>query len=120
VFHKVLVANRGEIAVRIVRACHDLGIRAVVAYSEADRYSLAVRMADEAVCIGPAPAARSYLNPSALISAARITGCEAVHPGYGFLSENPYFADICAECQLQFIGPSGDAIRRMGDKALGR
>ncbi len=119
-FHKVLVANRGEIAVRIVRACHDLGIRAVVAYSEADRYSLAVRMADEAVCIGPAPAARSYLNPSALISAARITGCEAVHPGYGFLSENPYFADICAECQLQFIGPSGDAIRRMGDKALGR
>jgi acetyl-CoA carboxylase biotin carboxylase subunit len=120
VFHKVLVANRGEIAVRIVRACHDLGVRAVVAYSEADRYSLAVRMADEAVCIGPAPAARSYLNPSALISAALITGCEAIHPGYGFLSENPYFADICAECQLVFIGPSGDAIRRMGDKALGR
>jgi acetyl-CoA carboxylase, biotin carboxylase subunit len=119
-FHKVLVANRGEIAVRIVRACHDLGIRAVVAYSEADRYSLAVRMADEAVCIGPAPAARSYLNPSALISAALITGCEAIHPGYGFLSENPYFADICAECQLVFVGPSGDAIRRMGDKALGR
>jgi acetyl-CoA carboxylase, biotin carboxylase subunit len=120
VFHKVLVANRGEIAVRIVRACHDLGVRAVVAYSEADRYSLAVRMADEAVCIGPAPAARSYLNPSALISAALITGCEAIHPGYGFLSENPYFADICEECQLQFIGPTGEAIRRMGDKALGR
>jgi acetyl-CoA carboxylase biotin carboxylase subunit len=120
VFHKVLVANRGEIAVRIVRACHDLGIRAVVAFSEADRYSLAVRMADEAVCIGPAPAARSYLNQSALISAALITGCEAIHPGYGFLSENPYFADICAECNLQFVGPSGDAIRRMGDKALGR
>jgi acetyl-CoA carboxylase biotin carboxylase subunit len=120
VFHKVLVANRGEIAVRIVRACHDLGTRAVVAYSEADRDSLAVRMADEAVCIGPAAAARSYLNPSALISAALITGCEAVHPGYGFLSENPYFADICAECQLQFIGPSGAAIREMGDKALGR
>jgi len=120
VFHKVLVANRGEIAVRIVRACHDLGIRAVVAYSEADRDSLAVRMADEAVCIGPAAAARSYLNPSALISAALITGCEAIHPGYGFLSENPYFADICAECQLQFIGPSGSAIREMGDKALGR
>jgi acetyl-CoA carboxylase biotin carboxylase subunit len=120
VFHKVLVANRGEIAVRIVRACHDLGIRAVVAYSEADRYSLAVRMADEAVCIGPAPAARSYLNQSALISAALITGCDAIHPGYGFLSENPYFADICAECSLTFVGPSGDAIRKMGDKALGR
>jgi acetyl-CoA carboxylase biotin carboxylase subunit len=120
VFHKVLVANRGEIAVRIVRACHDLGIRAVVAYSEADRYSLAVRMADEAVCIGPPPAARSYLNPSALISAALITGCEAIHPGYGFLSENPYFADICAECSLKFIGPSAEAIRKMGDKSVGR
>lgn len=119
-FNKVLIANRGEIAVRIVRACHDLGVRAVVAYSEADRYSLAVRMADEAVCIGPASASRSYLNPSALISAALITGCEAIHPGYGFLSENPYFADICAECKLQFIGPSAAAIRKMGDKALGR
>ena len=119
-FHKVLIANRGEIAIRIIRACHDLGVRAVVAYSEADRYSLAVRMADEAVCIGPAAPARSYLNPSALISAALITGCEAIHPGYGFLSENPYFADICADCNLVFIGPSGDAIRKMGDKALGR
>ncbi|HEU5086004.1 MAG TPA: biotin carboxylase N-terminal domain-containing protein, partial [Roseiflexaceae bacterium] len=119
-FHKVLVANRGEIAVRIVRACHDLGVRAVVAYSEADRYSLAVRMADEAVCIGPPPAARSYLNPSALLSAALITGCDAIHPGYGFLSENPYFADICADCNLKFIGPSAEAIRKMGDKSLGR
>jgi acetyl-CoA carboxylase, biotin carboxylase subunit len=119
-FNKVLIANRGEIAVRIVRACHELGIRAVVAYSEADRYSLAVRIADEAVCIGPAAAARSYLNPSALISAALISGCDAVHPGYGFLSENPYFAEICAQYRLQFIGPSAEAIRLMGDKALGR
>ena len=119
-FNKVLIANRGEIAVRIVRACHELGIRAVVAYSEADRYSLAVRIADEAVCIGPAAVSRSYLNPSALISAALISGCDAVHPGYGFLSENPYFAEICAQYRLQFIGPSAEAIRLMGDKALGR
>ncbi|MEN9934785.1 MAG: hypothetical protein RLZZ387_1364 [Chloroflexota bacterium] len=119
-FNKVLIANRGEIAVRIVRACHELGIRAVVAYSEADRYSLAVRTADEAVCIGPAASSRSYLNPSALISAALISGCDAVHPGYGFLSENAYFAEICAQYQLQFIGPSAEAIRLMGDKAVGR
>jgi acetyl-CoA carboxylase, biotin carboxylase subunit len=119
-FNKVLIANRGEIAVRIVRACHEIGIRAVVAYSEADRYSMAVRLADEAVCIGPAPSARSYLNPSALISAALITGCDAVHPGYGFLSENAYFAEICAQYQLQFIGPGAEAIRLMGDKAVGR
>src|SRR5439155_16877521 len=94
-FEKVLIANRGEIALRIVRACQELGVRAVVAYSQADCDSLAVRLADEAVCIGPAAPARSYLNPPALISAALITGCEAVHPGYGFLSENPYFAEIC-------------------------
>src|SRR5215212_2193294 len=119
-FEKVLIANRGEIAVRIVRACHELGVRAVVAYSEADRYSLAVRLADEAVCIGPAASSRSYLNPSALISSALITGCDAVHPGYGFLSENPYFAEICEACQLSFIGPSAEAIRLMGDKAVGR
>jgi acetyl-CoA carboxylase biotin carboxylase subunit len=119
-FNKVLIANRGEIAVRIVRACQELGIRAVVAYSQADRDSLAVRLADEAVCIGPAAPARSYLNPPALISAALITGCEAVHPGYGFLSENPYFAEICGECKLTFIGPSPEAIRLMGDKATAR
>jgi acetyl-CoA carboxylase biotin carboxylase subunit len=119
-FNKILIANRGEIAVRIVRACHELGIRAVVAYSEADRYSLAVRMADEAVCIGPAPSPRSYLNQSALISAARITGCEAIHPGYGFLSENAYFAEICAQYGIKFIGPTPEAIRLMGDKAEGR
>jgi acetyl-CoA carboxylase biotin carboxylase subunit len=119
-FNKVLIANRGEIAVRIVRACQELGIRAVVAYSQADRDSLAVRLADEAVCIGPAAPARSYLNPPALISAALITGCEAVHPGYGFLSENAYFAEICGECRLTFIGPSPEAIRLMGDKATAR
>jgi acetyl-CoA carboxylase biotin carboxylase subunit len=119
-FNKVLIANRGEIAVRIVRACQELGIRAVVAYSQADRDSLAVRLADEAVCIGPTAPARSYLNPPALISAALITGCEAVHPGYGFLSENPYFAEICGECKLTFIGPSPEAIRLMGDKATAR
>lgn len=119
-FEKVLIANRGEIAVRIVRACQELGIRAVAAYSQADRDSLAVRLADEAVCIGPPAPARSYLNPSALISAALITGCDAIHPGYGFLSENPYFAEICAECKLTFVGPSPEAIRLMGDKAVAR
>ncbi|HEU5103257.1 MAG TPA: biotin carboxylase N-terminal domain-containing protein, partial [Roseiflexaceae bacterium] len=119
-FEKILIANRGEIAVRIVRACQELGVRAVVAYSQADRDSLAVRLADEAVCIGPAAPARSYLNPPALITAALITGCDAVHPGYGFLSENPYFAEICAECKLTFIGPSPEAIRLMGDKAQAR
>ncbi len=117
---KILVANRGEIAVRIVRACQELGVRAVVAYSEADRDSLAVRLADEAVCIGPAASIRSYLNPPALISAAMITGCDAIHPGYGFLSENPYFAEMCTECNLQFIGPRAETIRLMGDKAIGR
>jgi acetyl-CoA carboxylase biotin carboxylase subunit len=119
-FEKVLIANRGEIAVRIIRACQELGVRAVVAYSQPDRDSLAVRLADEAVCIGPAAPARSYLNPPALITAALITGCDAVHPGYGFLSENPYFAEICGECSLTFIGPTPEAIRLMGDKAAAR
>lgn len=119
-FDKVLIANRGEIAVRIVRACQELGIRAVVAYSQADRDSLAVRLADEAVCIGPGAPARSYLNPPALISAALITGCDAIHPGYGFLSENPYFAEICNECRLVFVGPTSEAIRLMGDKSIAR
>src|ERR687885_1119025 len=119
-FDKVLVANRGEIAVRIIRACHELGIRTVVAYSEADRDALPVRFSDEAVCIGPAAPAKSYLHAPALISAALITGCDAVHPGYGFLSENPYFAEICAECKLTFIGPTPEAIRLMGDKAAAR
>ncbi len=117
---KVLIANRGEIAVRIIRACRELGLRTVVAYSQADRDSLAVRMSDEAVCIGPAAAAKSYLNAPALISAAMITGCDAVHPGYGFLSENPYFAEIVNQCRLTYIGPSPEAIATMGDKAAAR
>lgn len=117
---KVLVASRGEIAVRIIRACQELGIRTVVAYSTADRDSLAVRLADEAVCIGPPPAAKSYLNAPALISAALVSGCDAIHPGYGFLSENPYFAEMCADCKLTFIGPPPEPIRLMGDKAIGR
>lgn len=118
--HRVLIANRGEIAVRIVRACQELGIQAVVAYSQADRDSLAVRLADEAVCIGPGAPSRSYLNPPALITAAMITGCDSIHPGYGFLSENPYFAEICTECKLTFVGPSADVIRLMGDKSMAR
>lgn len=118
--NKVLVANRGEIAVRIVRACQELGVKSVVAFSEADRDSLAVRLADESVCIGPAQPAKSYLNPPALISAAMITGCDAVHPGYGFLSENPYFAEMCVDCKLKFIGPTAETMRLMGDKSIGR
>lgn len=117
---KVLIANRGEIAVRIVRACRELGIRSVVAYSEADRDSLAVRLADEAVCIGPPPPAKSYLHAPSLLSAALITGCDAVHPGYGFLSENPYFAEVIKQCGLTFVGPEPEAIAIMGDKAAAR
>jgi acetyl-CoA carboxylase, biotin carboxylase subunit len=113
---KILIANRGEIAVRILRACRDLGIPAVVAYSEADRDSLAVKLADEAICIGPAEARRSYLNQPALISAAMITGCDAVHPGYGFLSEDATFAEACAAHDLTFIGPRPDVLERFGSK----
>jgi acetyl-CoA carboxylase, biotin carboxylase subunit len=113
---KILIANRGEIAVRILRACRDLGIPAVVAYSEADRDSLAVKLADEAICIGPAEARRSYLNQPALISAAMITGCDAVHPGYGFLSEDATFAEACAAHDLTFIGPRPEVLERFGSK----
>ncbi|MEA2530306.1 MAG: acetyl-CoA carboxylase, biotin carboxylase subunit [Thermomicrobiales bacterium] len=119
-FRKILIANRGEIALRILRACRDLKVPAVVAYSDADRYSLAVQLADEAVCIGPAPAARSYTNIPALISAALVTGCDALHPGYGFLAENSYLADICQQVGVTFIGPPSDVIAKMGDKAEAR
>jgi acetyl-CoA carboxylase biotin carboxylase subunit len=119
-FHKILIANRGEIALRIVRACRDLGIRSVVAYSVADRDSLPVRLADEAVCIGPAPPERSYLHIPALMSAAMMTGADALHPGYGFLSENPYIAEICEQLGITFIGPSPRVIEQMGDKATAR
>lgn len=119
-FRKILIANRGEIALRILRACHDLGVRAVVAYSDADRESLPVRLADEAVCIGPAQAARSYNNIPAVISAAVITGCDAIHPGYGFLAENPYLAEVCAQVGVTFVGPRPDVIEMMGNKAQAR
>ena len=113
---KILIANRGEIAVRILRGCRDLGIPAVVAYSEADRESLAVKLADEAICIGPAEARRSYLNQPALISAAMITGCDAVHPGYGFLSEDATFAEACTAHDLTFIGPRPEVLERFASK----
>jgi acetyl-CoA carboxylase, biotin carboxylase subunit len=119
-FRKILIANRGEIALRILRACHDLGVRAVVAYSDTDRESLPVRLADEAVCIGPAQAARSYNNIPAVVSAALITGCDAIHPGYGFLAENPYLAEVCGQVGVTFIGPRPEVIELMGNKAEAR
>ena len=119
-FEKVLIANRGEIALRIVRACRELGIRSVAVYSEADADSLHVQMADEAVCIGPAPANESYLKITNIISAAEIADVDAIHPGYGFLAENAHFAEICARCNITFIGPSPECIRNMGDKAVAR
>ena len=119
-FSKVLVANRGEIAVRIIRACKELGIRTVCVYSQADIDSLPVRLADEAICIGPAPSSQSYLNIPAIISAAEITDVDAIHPGYGFLAENPHFAEICESCRITFIGPTPENIRLMGDKMQAR
>jgi len=119
-FNKVLIANRGEIALRVIRACHELGVAAVVAYSEADRDSLPVRLADEAICIGPAAPARSYLHIPSVISAAEMTGCDAIHPGYGFLSENKYIAEICEKVGLTFIGPTTEAIEAMADKVMAR
>ncbi len=119
-FKKILIANRGEIALRIISACRELDIRTVAIYSEADRDALHVRYADEDVCVGPYPSAASYLNISAIVSAAEITEADAIHPGYGFLSENAYFAEILQDCHIAFIGPSPDAMRKMGDKSLAR
>lgn len=119
-FGKILIANRGEIALRVICACKELGIPTVAVYSDADRYSLHVRFADEAVCIGPAKSSESYLNVAAIISAAEITGADAIHPGYGFLAENPKFAEVCETCKLTFIGPPPQAIHLMGDKDLAR
>ncbi len=119
-FKKILIANRGEIAIRIIRACRELGIETAVVYSDIDRETLPVRMADEAVCIGPAPSAQSYLNIPAIISAAEITDAEAIHPGYGFLAENPQFVEACTASNITFIGPSAANIRLGGDKAKAR
>jgi len=120
VFSKVLIANRGEIALRIIRACKELGVATVAIYSEADVDSLHVQLADEAVCIGPAQSAESYLKIDRIISAAEITDVDAIHPGYGFLAENAHFAEVCASCNIKFIGPSAAAIRTMGDKNAAR
>ena len=119
-FKKLLIANRGEIAVRIIRACKELGISTVAVYSEADREALHVTLADEAYCIGPAPSKDSYLNMTNLMSTATLTGADAIHPGYGFLSENADFAELCAACNITFIGPSPEAIQKMGDKTTAR
>ena len=119
-FKKILVANRGEIALRVIFACRELGIRTVAVYSEADENSLHVRFADEDICIGPAKSADSYLNVPAIISAAEITGADAIHPGYGFLSESAYLAEVCEACHIRFIGPDPHVIRLLGDKAKAR
>ncbi|HEY5243219.1 MAG TPA: biotin carboxylase N-terminal domain-containing protein, partial [Polyangiaceae bacterium] len=119
-FKKILIANRGEIALRVLRACRELGVKTVAVHSEADARALHVRFADEAVCIGPAAASKSYLNIPAIISAAEITAADAIHPGYGFLSENAEFARICARCNITFIGPTPEAMRAWGDKVTAR
>jgi acetyl-CoA carboxylase biotin carboxylase subunit len=119
-FSRVLIANRGEIALRIMRACHELGIEAVVVYSEADRDAAYVKLADEAICIGPAAASKSYLNIPAIISAAELADVDAIHPGYGFFAENAHFADICNDCGITFIGPDPESMRQLGDKVATR
>ena len=119
-FEKILIANRGEIAVRIIRACRELGIKTVAVYSEADRDSLHTLLADEAICIGPAPAGQSYLNMERILSATVAMKAEAIHPGFGFLSENARFAELCEKCNIAFIGPSADIINRMGNKSEAR
>src|ERR1700747_451118 len=119
-FQKILIANRGEIALRVICACKELGIRTVAVYSEADRHSLHTRFADEAICIGPAKSARSYLDIPSIISAAEIANVDAIHPGYGFLSENAGFAQVCETSGIAFIGPKPDVIRLMGVKEQAR
>jgi acetyl-CoA carboxylase biotin carboxylase subunit len=120
VFNKVLIANRGEIALRVIRACKELGIKTLAVYSSADEQSLPVQLADEAICIGPGPSRDSYLKVDRIIAAAEIGNVDAIHPGYGFLAENAHFADVCESCHIKFIGPSSDAIRAMGDKNIAR
>jgi len=115
-FSRILVANRGEIALRVIRACKEMGIEAVAVYSEADRGARYLDLADAAICIGPGPAAQSYLNISRIISAAEVADVDAIHPGYGFLAENPHFAEVCRSCNIEFIGPSVEAMKLLGDK----
>jgi acetyl-CoA carboxylase biotin carboxylase subunit len=119
-FNRILIANRGEIALRIVRACREMGVKSVAVYSDADEHSLHVQMADEAICIGPAPAPDSYLKIANIISAAEVADVDAIHPGYGFLSENAHFVQICESCNIKFIGPTSDNIKKMGDKSVAR
>lgn len=119
-FNRILIANRGEIALRIIRACREMGIKTVAVYSEVDEKSLHVQLADEAICIGPAPAQESYLKIANIISAAEVADVDAIHPGYGFLAENAHFAKICESCNIAFIGPLADSIQRMGDKSVAR
>src|SRR5512135_1644930 len=119
-FDKILIANRGEIAVRIIRACKELGIRTLAVYSKADANSLHVQLADEAICIGDGPSKDSYLKIDRIISAAEVGDVEAIHPGYGFLAENAHFAEVCENCNIKFIGPSSASIRTMGDKAMAK
>src|SRR5262252_2247966 len=115
-FQRILVANRGEIALRVIRACRDLGIEVVAVFSEADRDAPYLALADDAICIGPAPAAESYLHVARLISAAEVANVQAIHPGYGFLSENPHFAEVCSSYKIALIGPPQDAMRQLGNK----
>src|SRR6516162_4989345 len=115
-FQRILVANRGEIALRVIRACRDLGMEVFAVYSEADRSAPYLELAEEAICIGPPPSAESYLNIPRLISAAELANVQAIHPGYGFLSENPHFAEVCRACKIEFIGPPQEAMRLLGNK----
>ncbi|MGB9474231.1 MAG: biotin carboxylase N-terminal domain-containing protein, partial [Candidatus Udaeobacter sp.] len=119
-FEKVLIANRGEIALRVIRACKELGIRTLAVYSEADVDSLHVQLADESICIGAPPSTESYLKIDRIMSAAEIGDVDAIHPGYGFLAENPHFAEVCESCNIKFIGPSSQAMQAMGDKNAAR
>jgi acetyl-CoA carboxylase biotin carboxylase subunit len=119
-FSKILIANRGEIALRIIRACKELGVGAVVVYSEADRGASYIELADQAICIGPPSPAQSYLNIPAIISAAEVADVDAIHPGYGFLAENAHFAQICADCNITFIGPRPESMQMLGDKVAAR
>src|SRR5437868_4624316 len=119
-FHKILVANRGEIALRVIRACRDLGVEVAVVYSEADRGAPYLELADQAICIGPAVATESYLKPARIIAAAEMASADAIHPGYGFLSENPDFAQMCRDNNFEFIGPPAEAMHRLGNKNQAR